>query len=405
MIDGTAAAQAEVDKFVVLHKAGGETLSADQVDVRFGDWDSDSRQFTPSATNRTAIEVTVSSIGRPTFFGKVLGADSFDSKAKAVATFSPRDIMLVLDYSGSMCFDSQLRSINALGQGAVEASLFEIYQGLGSPTYGNMQWTPQYISSNKISTIKNSLGLTNVPYPYPSGSWNDYIQYVKGDTYISQAGYRKKYGYLTWVNYLQARKPMYSQTPDLWQGAEQPVTAVKDAVDLLAVYLDENSPDDRLGLVIYTYSDDKAFLESSMTHDFASIATITRHRQAGHYDQMTNIYDGMKAGRLEFQNNARAGARKMMVLMTDGQANLPYNSYYAKQKALEEATACAAAGIPIITISLGSGADTNLMQQIADITKGAYFEIPGGQTVAEYEEDLKDVFRKVAADRGLMLVQ
>ena len=105
------------------------------------------------------------------------------------------------------------------------------------------------------------------------------------------------------------------------------------------------------------------------------------------------------------ERNGRSSAGKLMVLMTDGQANLPQNEKTAKRRALEEAHAAAAARIPIVTISLGAGADTDLMQQIADITKGVYFEIPGGQPVADYEEQLKDVFRRVASDRKLALVQ
>jgi len=38
-----------------------------------------------------------------------------------------------------------------------------------------------------------------VPYPYPSGSWNDYISYVKTSNNIRRAGYRKMYGYMTLI--------------------------------------------------------------------------------------------------------------------------------------------------------------------------------------------------------------
>ncbi len=403
--EGKEAATQAIYQFASLHSAGGQPITPDQVEIRYGLWDKNSRTFIPSSMECSAVEVTLRTFDRPLFFGRVLGKQFFQSEAKAIATFAPRDIMLVLDFSASMCYDSQLRSISDLGQAAVEANLFQIYQALGSPTFGKMQWTPQYISSRTVSTVKSTLGLTSVPYPYPGGSWDEYIQYVMNDSYIYQAGYRKKYGYLTWVNYLQAKRYLYSNTPDLWKVPEQPITALKDAVDVLAAYLEENSPEDRLGLAIYTSSNSTAVLESQLTEDFQSVAQIVRHRQAGHYNAYTNIYDGMKAGRLELQNNARAGARRVMVLMTDGQANLPSNETVGKQKALEEAYAAAAARIPIITIALGTDADDSLMQQIADITRGAYFKIPGGQSVAEYEEQLKEVFRMVAADRNLVLVQ
>jgi hypothetical protein len=49
----------------------------------------------------------------PTFFGRVLGIDSFNIKAKATAAYAtgikPADIMLVVDRTGSMCTDDNLQ--------------------------------------------------------------------------------------------------------------------------------------------------------------------------------------------------------------------------------------------------------------------------------------------------------
>ncbi|NLX99880.1 MAG: VWA domain-containing protein [Rhodopirellula sp.] len=405
MVGGTEAAEAEVRRYIDLHQQQGSPVDESRTEIRFGNWDTQTRRFDPGAEEVNAIDVAVHSRARPFFFARVLGRDEFDSQARAIASFSPRDIMLVLDFSGSMCFDSQLSSIDTLGRVMVEENLQQIYSDLGSPRFGKMQWTPKSIPGNSTQQVKSALGLTKVPYPYPSGSWDNYISYVMTDSDINRAGYRRRYGYLTWINYLQAEQCRHAQTPDLWMTREQPVTAVKDSVDLLVAYLQENCPHDRLGLSIYTASDSTAILECEFTNDFAEVAEKTRHRQAGHYNIYTNIYDGMKTGRLEFERNGRSSAGKLMVLMTDGQANLPQNEKTAKRRALEEAHAAAAARIPIVTISLGAGADTDLMQQIADITKGVYFEIPGGQPVADYEEQLKDVFRRVASDRKLALVQ
>ncbi len=403
-IDGPAAAEEEAYKFAGMYEVGGKQITRDQVQIRLGRWDSASRVFTPDLAEQSAIEVTVGGTA-PLFFGKILGPQAYDSSAQAVATYAPRDIMLVLDFSASMCFDSQLRSIDALGRAPIEANLARIYATLGSPRFGNMQWAPKYVGSNSTASVKSALGLTKVPYPYPGDSWDNYIDYVKNDSYIARAGYRKYYGYLTWVNYLQSERCGYSQTPDLWKTPEQPVTAVKDAVQLLAAFLQEKSPDDRLGLSLYTAADGTAILENELTHDFEFVSDTARSRQAGHYQPYTNISAGMKTARDEFTNNARRGARKLMVLMTDGQANRPGNENKAKAAALAEARAAADAGIPIVAIALGADADTDLMRKIADITKGAYFVIPGGRSVAEYEEDLKDIFRQVASNRALMLVQ
>ena len=102
---------------------------------------------------------------------------------------------------------------------------------------------------------------------------------------------------------------------------------------------------------------------------------------------------------------ARVGAFKLIVLMTDGNANLPSNSSQARQYALEQARLAAAKRYPIFTISLGVEADTALMQEIADITGGYHFNIPGGEAVQNYTSQLREVFYQIAKERPLALVK
>jgi len=108
---------------------------------------------------------------------------------------------------------------------------------------------------------------------------------------------------------------------------------------------------------------------------------------------------------LELQNHARMGAFKMIVVMTDGQANRPSSSTEARSYALQEAQLANDQRYPVVTISLGDAADTNLMQEIADLTGGVHFNIPGGGTVNDYEDELRDVFREIADHRPLVLVK
>lgn len=401
---GTETAEEEALRFIGYNEAGGHKIKPEDVQIRFGKWDSDSRVFTQAYSDAEAIEVTIRRENQPLFFGKIFGS-TFDTEVSAVATFQPRDIMLVLDYSGSMSYDSQFGAIDDLGRSAVEANLLQIYNELGAPKFGKMKWTPESISSTNVNTVKSTLGLTNVKYPYPRGSWDDYINYVMNDSAVNKAGYRKKYGYLTWVHYLLAKNYSYSDNPNLWKTSQQPLTAVKNAVDVLVSYIQENSPKDRLGFTLYTAADGTAKVEQNLTDNFTKVAQLVRQRQAGHYTAYTNIYDGLRVGRLALQNGARPSAQKMIVLMTDGQANLPVNESYGKSYALQEAQQCKQNRIPVVTISLGADADSKLMQQIADITGGVHFNIPGGQSVADYEEQLKNVFRRVAGDRGLVLVK
>lgn len=408
LIDGTGAAQTVTLDYLSKNKVAGQTLGASNATIEFGKWDDATRTFTVTNTEPNGLRLSTVLNNTSTFFGKALNKDSFNTSAKSIAVYQPRDIVLVLDYSGSMSYDSQFRNMSLVGKSAIEANLLQMWQDLGSPTYGNLQFTPVSYGTSRTSnsTIKNYFGLNRVAWPFPAGSWDNYIDYVQSNSTLYSAGYRNKYGYLTWMHYLTDQRDQYAETPVLWKTHQQPLTALKDAVDEFLAYLTNNSTDDRVGFAIYTSSNNTALLEQAMTKTYSNVATKVRQRQAGHYVGSTNISAGMTTGRLELQNNARVGAARLMILMTDGEANLPTgNTTTDKQKCRDQAYLCAAAKIPVVTIAVGAGADTNLMQDIANITGGACFIVPGGQPISAVEDQLEEVFAQVAADRPLKLVQ
>lgn len=405
LVEGQSAANAEVHTFVSMNQVGGHAVPGSDITVETGQWDINARQFTPGGDTPSAIRVLLQNKDQPLFFARALGHMDFDTHAEAIAVYQPRDIMIVLDFSASMNDDSTFAAIGTLGQPSIEANLLDIYNDMGAPQFGNMTFTPVSITSTNNTVIKNTLGLNGVAWPFPQGSWDEYINYVKASGNANAAaGYRKKYGYLTWTHFLLVNRPKYSETPVLWQTSCQPVGAVKDAVQEFLAYLQLHETDDRVGLTVYTSTNGTATLETTLTNNFTLVGDTTQHRQAGHYDQYTNIGDGINVGRLDLVNNARTGAAKLMILMTDGIANRPTGTD-PKAYALAKAQLVADAGIKIVTISFGASADTNLMQQIADLSGGIHFNIPGGQSVADYEEDLEAVFAQVAADRPLRLVK
>jgi len=429
----------------------------------------------------------------PLFFAPAIGSKMADVGAEAIATFQPRDIMVVLDFSGSMNDDSALGAINKLGRSAVESNLQTMWTQLGSPVYGNLIFTPKYatfkgrpasgqiphidvtykrtsvdivstlalktvrlkfsngatqtlsgltglvrtltgtgsnagkditscwvisgsnasLSSGNLgeqfdftlAKVKSALGLTS-PYPYPGGSWDEYIEEVqKSNNQIKAAGYRDMYGYLTWLEYLQTKRFSADDTPDLWMTSEQPVGVMKDAVGEFTDYLVEMEAEDNVGLAIYTHSNSTgAILEHGLSKHLDQIKETTQRRQAGHYKSGTNISAGMTVARNELVQHARPRSSRLMVLMTDGEANEPSNSSVAKAAVITEANLALANKIKILTISLGAGADTALMQQVADITGGVHFNVPGGSSIAEVEAQLESVFREIANSRTLKLI-
>jgi len=403
--EGPAAAEDVARRFAKANSVGGRTVADGNIQIELGQWNTQTRQHVLSGQLATSVRAVVRQPSQPLFFGPLLGRSNFDTQAEAIATYSPRDIVVVLDYSASMNDDSELKHIDRIGRQQLEGNLLQIYEELGSPSLGSMQFTPVYISSDNTNTVKRRLGLSRVPYPYPSGSWDDYIRYVRTSDNVRRAGYRKRYGYLTLVNYWLERKPSHSETPALWKTSQQPITAVKDAFTVFLAYIQEVKIDDRVGLSIYTSPDGGGKLESELTRDFQKIEDISRQRQAGHYDRYTNIGAGLQKARLELEKNGRQGALKMIVLMTDGIANRPSNVSAAKAFVRREAQLAADSQFPVVTVSLGAAADKDLMQEVADATRGVHFNIPGGQSVSSYEEDLKDIFRQIADHRPLRLVK
>lgn len=408
LVSGTNAATTSAQSFYTQNRAGGASLNSSTMSIEFGLWSTTNRTFTPTGVSPDSVRITGKLTNQPLFFGNVFNQSKFNMTATAVATYMPRDIVVVLDYSGSMCFDSQFYNLGLLPQSEIEANLQQIWQELGSPKYGNLAWTPMVrgTSNTKNSDIINYFKLNNVAYPYPGGSWSEYVDYVQTDSDIAAAGYQNKYGMMTFINYLLDWRRSAAETPGLDQVSEQPVTALKDAMDVFLSYLTANTTDDRVGLAIYSYSDGTAILESSMTKTYSTLSPLYRNKQAAHYTGGTNISAGMTKARAELQNNARAGAKKMMVLMTDGVVNLPTgNTTTDKASCITEANLAKAAGIPIVCISVGAYADTALMQQIADITGGTAFIVPGGQPISSVQSQLQAVFAQVASDRPLKLVQ
>ncbi|MCA9208984.1 MAG: hypothetical protein KDA55_11535, partial [Planctomycetales bacterium] len=98
---------AEADRFAAQNKkVGGDRAELRSHEVQVGIWDRDTRKFTPGERGN-AVKVTTRSTGQGTFFARVMGANSFDGQATAIAMAIPRDIVFVVDQSGSMNDDSE----------------------------------------------------------------------------------------------------------------------------------------------------------------------------------------------------------------------------------------------------------------------------------------------------------
>lgn len=80
-----------------------------KTDISVGHWDHVQHRFAQDQQPLNAVKIVADRTEMPMFFGNAFLANAPDVQASAIAAFQPRDIMLVLDYSGSM------RDFNKIG--------------------------------------------------------------------------------------------------------------------------------------------------------------------------------------------------------------------------------------------------------------------------------------------------
>lgn len=183
LVEGADQASDQVVEYLVRNPVGGSSRSiederlaeftaqfladhANDYELRIGNWNSDTGQLEPAEKYPSAVEVSMQYPNLPLFFGRVLGKDSFAIQSTAVAMYQPRDIVLVLDFSGSMNDDSEFKSISKFGKDAIMAGLAQIYTELGAPVYGDMQFDPEYITVEGVDPVDGTMPKITVEYRY-----------------------------------------------------------------------------------------------------------------------------------------------------------------------------------------------------------------------------------------------
>ncbi|QDT42801.1 von Willebrand factor type A domain protein [Gimesia alba] len=414
------------------------------------------------------------------FFAGFMSDKTAAVTTSAIAFIEARDIVLVLDYSGSMSYDSEFGAMSSysMGKPAVESNLDDIWNTLvaSGATYsdtGKLKFPASgyglinsaegtYLSSYDDEYIFNSLGLGdvdssgNLKYPFPQEGkdyygnlngqptgytnkslWKNYIKWVRTNSTVNNYGYRKKYGYRTLMGYLVGKRKKNNQSEDLWRAPIYPFHAMKEGVTLFTDFLDGLQFGDYIGLVTY---DDSSRVESVLNDDgvldtvdlgdelitnrYADIDTIQRHKQASHYAPYTGMGYGIRDAKELLESHGRAGARPTILVMTDGNANRSPSDWslpgswnwdevtdfdgdgqadYAtssrdKQYAFWQAVEAANLGYTVHTMTVGAGADRNLMQAIAKACNGIWIDAPGGATIEDMQAQLLVAFGKIAAN-------
>ncbi len=151
--DGEAAARLTAESFAAQHRAAGSPVVVPDADVLIGRFDFVNKTFVVTTSGQNAVRVFTRVTDKPFFFAPVIGQNKFNSSAHATAMLNPRDIVFVVDTSGSMNDDTEpqwaTRTINGIYGGSgypnVASPLIQdLYTDFGFGTYpGTLQYIGQ----------------------------------------------------------------------------------------------------------------------------------------------------------------------------------------------------------------------------------------------------------------------
>lgn len=158
LIDANSIAVAEARAMAVrVAAANGVYIDADR-DVIFGrrsfdeesnswpvEWGAEPYNVVRVEVHRDNVDNTAPDAKVPLNFGTFLGKPAVSLATGASAFVEARDLVLVLDYSGSMSYDSQLSTINSLGADAIIQNQKDMFDAL-EVSAGNLTSEPQYLT-------------------------------------------------------------------------------------------------------------------------------------------------------------------------------------------------------------------------------------------------------------------
>jgi hypothetical protein len=267
---------------------------------------------------------------------------------------------------------------------------------------GTVKWD-EYVSSPSLTSIKTHLDAGQLAigqqYPYPNHLRHFYVIVgYKGDTLfindpwgngveLAGSGPIPNTYHLDGADFFSRTPQSPSPSPNptgsaatslvldvsdtmsnMFQGQVKLDEAKSAARDLVSVIQNGGNLSGLAGqIAVASFATDAHKLQA-LTTDYASVLNAINGLQT---DDMTNLAAGIDAGTDELAA-AAAGAPKVMILLTDGQAN--QGIYDPDQIIAGPVTRAHNEGIKIYTIGFGEPGDLNepLLQRIAQATGGQY---------------------------------
>jgi Flp pilus assembly protein TadG len=262
----------EAEKFANWNKVGNQNVIIKDQDVVYGTWDVGSRVFTPSqeAGISNAVKVTAradntTSGSIPLFFGPVLGVNSVNTKASAVAVANPRDICFVVDLSSSMNDDTDPANettINNKYANVGTGMMQKFYTDMGFGAYpGTQQSIGEPLGATSLSTLAST---SNSPLRYSQKSYvlshysytvpPAYLIYVTGDgsgktADTSATAKVKAYSWV--IDEQMGGKSGSASIPGIMKNAQPPLNTSGECYTYWKAFIDYLGTNKKLGYLEY----------------------------------------------------------------------------------------------------------------------------------------------------------
>lgn len=271
--------------------------------------------------------------------------------------------------------------------------------------------------------------LSKMCFPYPSGSshntWDTYVDYVSGTSQMTSTdtSFRYRFGLKTFLNFLEEKRPAYSNTPSLYVTPAQPLQAVKDSVQAMIDLIVELETQDHVSLEAfgqYGYHLHNLTVPSSpslLALALQEIPDTLDCYQAGHYTAYTNIGDGFQEALDELTSSrARTAAAKVVILLTDGKPNINSAGTYVGENddeaigwAEDRADALKDIGATVYVVGVGGDVNPELCGQLATFPENYFFADstpdPENENRPLYVSRLQEIFETLGGKRPVRLIQ
>lgn len=247
-------------------------------------------------------------------------------------------------------------------------------------------------------------------------NWNSYIGYARSNDF------KYRYGPKTFTDYMLASQPEAHSTAGLWGTPQQPLRAVKDATLALRDELIALQSMDQLAIEVFCGSGSNCRHVEDLADPNSVDPNTWYQRQSGNFDVYTNIGGGMWQAIQELSSSrARGAAAKVIVLLSDGSPNRyddrsslsgidqyddpnnPQSWSNAHDYARAMTKIAAHQNMRVYTISVGKGADRNLMKELAGYAHGSEFYASGDPST--YTDELRAIFQALGGERPVALFE